>query len=510
MPSLPNCKELEKALARRSLIDFYRYIHPDYEIKWFHEIICDYLEQWAFGNIKRLMIFMPPGTGKSDLGSRVLPAWIFGRNPDAWIMATSYSPSLASDMNRDVQKIIESEEYKEIFPETTLFGKNIVTVASNTYLRNSEVFQIVNHDGYYKCAGVQGAITGKRFFYGIIDDPLKGRETAESPTMREKLHAWYRSDFHTRVLNKDARILIIQTRWHMEDLAGMLMEQARQNPKAEQWEVVSFPMIAEDDKSPFDPRKTGESLWPSRFGTAEELETEKITQGPYNWSSLFQQHPTPPGGAIFNRGWWKYWGHEAKNDPFTGQQSIFKRPDYKDFDLIIQSWDCTFKDTKGTDYVVAEVWGKKNADRYLLDIVRARMDFPTTIQAVRSLSGKWPCAIKKLVEDKANGPAVISTLQREIPGLIPFSPGTSSKIIRAQAITPYVQAGNVFIPDPSIHSWVHDFIEECAAFPNGKNDDQVDAMTQALIDLNAPTVEPSQWMPPEKTYVGAAGYSGIY
>jgi len=163
------------------------------------------------------------------------------------------------------------------------------------------------------------------------------------------------------------------------------------------------------------------------------------------------------------RNWWQYYR---------------QTPDR--FDEVIQSWDMAFKDTKTADFVVGQVWGRKGADKYLLDQVRDRMDFPATVQAVRSLSAKWPQARNKLVEDKANGPAVIATLKNEIPGLIAVNP-EGGKVVRAQAASPDIEAGNVYLPDPSVAPWVHDFIEECAAFPNGANDDQVDAMTQALI-----------------------------
>ena len=148
-------------------------------------------------------------------------------------------------------------------------------------------------------------------------------------------------------------------------------------------------------------------------------------------------------------------------------------------DSIIQSWDCSFKDLSTSDYVVGQVWGTKSADWFLLDQVRARMDFPTTIAAIRSLSAKWPNAIRKYVEDKANGTAVIQTLKHEIPGLIAVSPDTS-KVARVNAISGIIEAGNVYLPEPKNALWIHDFIEECAAFPNGKNDDQVDGLSQAL------------------------------
>jgi predicted phage terminase large subunit-like protein len=433
------------------------------------------------------MVFMPPRSGKSELVSRRLPAYIFGLKPDASVMATSYGADLASRMNRDVQRIIDSDSYREVFPNTTLWGKNIRTVSQGTYLRNSDLFEIVDHNGVYKCSGVGGGITGLGFQYGIIDDPIKDRKEAESKAFREALWDWYASTFYTR-REKDARILITLTRWNEDDLAGRLLKLAQDDPKADQWEVISFPMIAEEPIPP-DPRKTGDPLWPAKF-SLQDLEAVKTVMGSYEWSALMQQRPTTPGGNIINRGWWKFYKQLPR------------------LDTVIQSWDCTFKDSDGTDFVVGQVWGKDRADRYLLDQIRARLNFPATIQAIRTLSAKWPESIAKYIEDKANGSAVISTLQSEIPGLIPVNP-KGGKVVRAQAVCPYIEAGNVYLPDPSIAPWIHDFIEECAAFPSAKHDDQVDSMTQALMTFGTMT-EPSRWLPPETALAGAQGYQGIY
>ena len=464
-------------MARRHLLDFVRYIFPQNNINWHHEVLCRHVEEWAIGDLKRLMVFMPPGSGKSEIVSRALPAWIVGKNPNAMIMATSYGASLASDMNRDVQRIIESNTYKRIFPDTRLNERNIVTLGGGNYLKNSEVFEVVGHKGYYKCAGVGGSITGKRFFYGIIDDPLRSRADAESVTTREKLWNWYRNDFYTRRLNQDAKVLITLTRWHADDLAGKLLEQARKESKITPWRVIKFPMIAEDDIEPEDPRSPGDPLWPWRFGDITEHEALKAESGPYTWSSLYQQHPSPPGGSVFNRG--KLMSNIYDVDP---------KELVKSMDVVIQSWDCSFKDSDGTDYVVGQVLGKKGADYHLFDQVRARMDFPSTIQAVRSLSAKWPESKGKYIEDKANGSAVISTLKREIPGLTPVEP-EGGKLVRALAASPYVESDNVWLPAARFAPWIHDFIEELANFPNAKYDDQVDAFTQGMIALsNSSTV----------------------
>lgn len=474
-------------LARRHLLDFTCYTYPGYQVNWHHQVLCNYLERWITGDLKRLMVFMPPRSGKSELVSRRLPAYIFGLNPNASIMATSYGADLASRMNRDVQRIIDSPLYADLFPQTTIWGKNIRTVATGTYLRNSDIFEIVDHRGVYKCAGVGGGITGMGFTHGIIDDPIKDRKEAESKAFRENLWDWYTSTFYTR-REKDARVLITLTRWNEDDLAGRLLKLAQDDPKADQWAVISFPMIAEEG-NPIDPRKPGEPLWPEKF-PPKELEAVKTVMGSYEWVALMQQRPTNPTGNILNRNWWKFY----KELPSR-------------FDIVIQSWDCTFKGTDGTDYVVGQVWGKQKSSRYLLDQVRARMNFPATLQAIKSLSAKWPESVGKYIEDKANGPAAIDTLKAEIPGMIPVNP-KGGKVVRVHAVSPYIEAGNVFLPDPSMAPWIHDFIEECSAFPGGKYDDQVDAMSQALTALPEEWV--SEWQPTEDDLVySSPAYTGL-
>jgi len=266
------------------------------------------------------------------------------------------------------------------------------------------------------------------------------------------------------------------TRWHEDDLAGRLLKEMKAG--GQQWTVLELQAVAGENDALG--RKPGEALWPE-YGYNEAWAAEtKVDVGTYFWNALYQQHPSSPEGEMLKRGWWKFY----KAIPADLQE-------------VIQSWDMTFKDSDGSDYVTGGVWGRKGADKYLLDQVRGRMDFPTTLAAVKALTAKWPEARAKLVEDKANGPAVIATLKREIPGLIPVEP-RGSKMARVAAVSPEIEAGNVYLPDPSIAPWVNDFIEECSAFPNGKHDDQVDQMSQALLRFSQrrsmpPIRKPQGW-----------------
>ena len=459
-------KKETKNRARQSLLNFTKYTMPNYQVNWHHERLCSELDKLVTGENKRLMVFMPPRFGKSELGSRRFPAYILGRDPDAQIISTSYSADLSSRMNRDVQRIIDSEEYYSIFPDTTLSKSHLRAAAKGNYIRTSDMFEIVGQRGAYKSAGIGGGITGMGLTYGIIDDPFKNRKEAESKAIRDTVWDWYTSTFYTR-LEKDARILIIMTRWQEDDLAGRLLKQAAENPEADQWKVISYPAIAEPPMGEGDPREEGEPLWPEKY-SLDDLKKMKATLGTYEWSALYQQRPSPSEGNILNRGWWQYYRERPSN-----------------FDDVILSWDCAFKGNEDSDFVVGQVWGRVGANKYLLDQVRGRMNLPQTLQAVRGLSAKWPQARAKLIEDKANGPAVIQLLKNEIPGLLPVNP-EGGKIVRATAASPEVEAGNVYLPDPSLAPWVHDFVEEAAAFPNGLNDDMVDCFSQALNYWHVP------------------------
>lgn len=456
-------EEARRELARRTMGDFVLYVDDNYQMNWHHRLLCDYLDKLARKEIRRLMVFMPPRHGKSELVSRKFPAYLLGRNPDTSIISCSYSADLASRMNRDVQRLIDSEKYSLLFPESHLFGKNIRSTAKGSFLRNSDIFEIVNHRGTYRSSGVGGGITGMGGEYIIIDDPVKNREDADSATIREKIYDWYTSTLYTR-LEKDGCILLTLTRWHEDDLAGKLLKAAQEG--ADQWTILELPAVCEYPPKPYDVRQEGEALWKWKYDE-EALEKMKVTVGSRDWAALYQQHPTPGEGGTFKREWWNY--YKVLPDGL--------------YDFV-QSWDCTFKDAQSSDYVVGQVWARKGSSRYLLDQVRGRMSFTETLRAIRSLSAKWPQAIRKLVEDKANGTAVIDVLRKEIPGLIPVEP-EGGKIVRANAVTAVAEAGNIYLPDPSIAPWVHDFVEEHAVFPNGANDDQVDAQTQANTYYNS-------------------------
>lgn len=463
----PEILKQEKARrARNNFMNFITYTKPDYQANWHHRNLANILDKFAKKEIKRLMVFMPPRHGKSEQTSRRLPAYIFGINPDAKIIATSYSATLAESMSKDVQRIIDSPTYNELFPETTLMGSPFVKQDRKKigYTRTNERFDIVGHNGYYLAAGVGGGITGFGADYALIDDPIKNRQEAESKTYRDMVYDWFASTLYTR-LEKDACILLTMTRWHEDDLAGRLLTLAKNDPFADQWYVICYPAIY-DEKMKFlsedDPRQHGEALWRDKYDE-NQLRKMKATIGSYEWNALYQQTPSPPRGAIIQREWLKYY------------KVLPSR-----FDRIIQSWDFAFDNKEQSSYVVGQVWGKIGSEKYLIDQVRDKMSFTESIRALRLMTAKYPMAKAKLIEKKANGPAIINAMKKEISGLIPIDP-KASKEERLNAVSPEFEAGNIYIPEATKAKWVGDYVEELVSFPNSMNNDQVDATTQALL-----------------------------
>jgi hypothetical protein len=297
--------------GRSSLEEFTSFTMPEFQINWHHHVLFEHLEALVRGDILRLMVFMPPQHGKSESVSRRLPAYTLGRYPDEKIIACSYNDHFAGLMNRDVQRIIDSDLYKQLFPGTELFSKNIRTQARGTYLRNSDIFEVVGRKGSYRSAGIGGGIGGMPFTLGIIDDPIKDDKEANSPTIREAIWNWYTTVFSARKAKARARILITLTRWHQDDLAGRLLNLAGSNSGADQWVVVEFPAILEDEtqrrqtRFGADPRQVGEALWEDRH-PLKELQVERIQAGAVKWSAVFQQNPTPAKGVVFTRTTFRY------------------------------------------------------------------------------------------------------------------------------------------------------------------------------------------------------------
>ncbi len=441
-------------------------------------MICEKLNKIATGETKRLVILLPPRHSKSMTVTETFPSFFIGNNPHKRIIAVSYSSSLAKSFGRaNKEKLWEFGE--------PLFGVKIPHDAASAI-----DWGLTGSRGGMLSTGIGGGITGRGADCLILDDPIKNRQEAESKVYRERLwHEWQNTLIPR--LQPNGAVIIILTRWHEDDLVGRLLETEPEN-----WDVLALP--AEAEEKDVLGRKPGDPLWPEFGFDREWIKTRKEEVGSQAWNALYQQRPAPASGEIFQRHFWRFWCYPQQKGKLKeitfgtskGYVSIEGEPAPDDFEQVIQSWDMSFKDGVEGSYVVGQVWGRKGANRYLLDQLRAKLTFTETLRAVEELSAKWPEAHAKLVEDRANGPAVINTLKERISGLIAVNP-QGGKEVRSYAVSPQVESGNVYLPHPVNSPWVWDFIEETVTFPHGASDDQVDAMTQALNWMKAqarPTV----------------------
>lgn len=272
-------------LARRSFFDFVPYVFPNYTMKWFHKVICDKLELVRTREIKKLMIFVPPQHGKSQLATRLFPAYLLGRNPNEKVAIASYSARLSMSFSRSSQRTVSDRLFHNLFPDIRLPERGEGS-------KTAEFFEIIGGTGSLMSVGVEGSLTGSPVDVGIIDDPVKDRQDAQSITVRESTWAWYVDVFKTR-LHNDSVQLIIQTRWHEDDLSGRILEQdgvySESNPSG--WQVIKFTGLRTEDQNDYDPREVGEALWPERH-SKERLEDVKA-KNPLTFDSLYQQDPKP-------------------------------------------------------------------------------------------------------------------------------------------------------------------------------------------------------------------------
>lgn len=427
---------LARRQARKGLIEFCHYTMPTYESAEHLKLLAAKLEAVERGEIKRLMVFMPPRHGKSETCSIRFPAWYLGRNTQNQIIGCSYSEGLAYTFSYAVRETIGGSRYQKLWPlQLDTSGAVRWQLADKENLRAS-----------YIAAGVGGGITGEGANLLIIDDPVKNAEEAESQTYRDKVFSWYQTTARTR-LQPDGAIILIMTRWHKDDLAGRLLALSATDKEADQWEVVKFPAITNES-----------ALWPEKYPVGV-LANIRSSIGSRSFESLYQGSPTIAEGSIFKREWWKYY----KEKP--------------NFTRIIHSWDTAFKANTENDYSVCTVWGVTANGFYLIDCWRKKVEFPELKRTVISLYSRDHPAVVH-VEDKASGQSLIQELKRDTAIPIIAVKVDSDKVLRANAITPLIEAGKVFLPESA--PWLHDYIEELSAFPNGEHDDQVDSTTQAL------------------------------
>lgn len=444
--------------ARKQLAAYISFTSPKYKTSGFSVAVCAALDKFLVdmqaGLRPILVLQAPPQHGKSEIVSRKLPAYILGRFPDWRIGAASYGDDLAGAMAQDVRRNIASDEHRRLFP---------VAGEKRRYdINRTGEFTAPGGAGGYIGVGVGSGLTGRPVDIGIIDDPVKNEKEALSPTTKEGHWNWYQSVFTTR-LSENSGQIIMATSWAEDDLPARICENFKGDPRLT---VLRFPAINLPGEVGYNPNLPEGPLVPELKSLEFLLEIKGLFSD-YWWSAMYQQSPRALGGNVFKEEGLRY--YLPKDLPAK-------------FDKVLASWDCTFKDTDGTDFVVGQVWGKSGANSYLLAQVRARMSFTKTIREVIALQAAHPRTREILIEDKANGPAVIDTLKSSVPGILPIEPD-GSKLARAHAITSYWEAGNVWLPHPDLFPWVKDLVAELTAFPAAANDDQVDALTQALRRL---------------------------
>jgi predicted phage terminase large subunit-like protein len=410
----------------------------------------------------RRIITMPPQEGKSQRASRWFPLWALEQNHDLRIIIVSYEAGMARRHGRWVRDQITRHQRR-------------LRMAVKRDVSAQHEWELSKGEGGIVTAGTDGAVTGRPGDLIIIDDPIKNRKEADSPTVRETVWDFWTDSLATR-LSPGAPVVLIQTRWHHDDLAGRLLAAE----DGHLWKMVNIPAEADHDpeQGETDPlgREPGEYMISARGRTAKQWDAIKIRSGPRTWEALYQGHPGKVSGSLFKIDKWQRYATPLWIVRPDGKHVVL----WGDEDAsMCQSWDFTFKDKTTSDYVVGQVWLRRGVHMYLLDQVRDRMSFTQALQAMKDMTAKWPQAVAKYVEDKANGPAIINALQTEIFGMVPIEP-EGSKYARAEAVSPLQEAGNLHLPEAALCPWIVAFTDEHKDFPNGKNDDQVDATSQAV------------------------------
>ena len=417
----------------------------DLALNWHLEVIAAKLAAVLRGEIRRLIINLPPRSLKSLLASIAFPAWCLGHNPSAQILCVSYAQDLADKLARDCRSIMTSEWYRRLF---------LTRLAPH---RQAVQEFITTRQGYRLATSNGGVLTGRGADIILIDDPLKPEE-ALSDAQRQAANDWYDHTLYSRLNDKrNGAIVIIMQRLHEDDLVGHVLEQ-------EDWDIVRFPAIAEEDerheiKTIWGPRtftrRRGEALHPGRE-PLETLDRIRRTIGEYNFAGQYQQSPAPLGGGLVKQEWFKLYGEK------DGPQS---------FDRIVQSWDTANKATELSDFSVCTTWGIKGNKVYLLGVLRKRLEYPALKRAVREQQTLFNATVV-LIEDKASGTQLIQELRVDGCSAVTAYKPECDKIMRLHAQTGVIENGLVHIPETA--PWLAEYLHEMTVFPKGKHDDQVE------------------------------------
>jgi len=442
-------------LGRYSLIDFSILTNPRYKPNWHHEIIAKELEKIDKGEAewKVLIVMMPPRSGKSELTSINFPAYFLGRNPDKEIITASYSGDLAVDFGSKTRNLIDSPEYKLIFGSVTLKEDE-----------QSKAKWRTNKNGSYISTGIGGAITGRGANVLIIDDPIKNREEAESQVIRDKQWDWFTSTAYTR-LNPDGKIVLILTRWHLDDLAGRIMQNTE---LASRTKIISFPAIAEEDE---EHRKKGEVLWPSRY-SLEEIESIKKSIGITNFASLYQQKPILSENQEFKQHWFTYkeWTEvlNVKTRNFMSIDTAISKRSAADFTGIT----CNFVDKENHWHI--KTYQKKVDPKELIDLI-FRLNDTDGYEKIGIEETIYLQAIKPFLDDEMRR-------RNKYLNIIPLKHNEIAKETRIRGLIPRYESKSII----HITGECEGLEEELLSFPKGAHDDVLDSLAYQVQLANAP------------------------
>lgn len=462
------------AEARKSFYKAISLLSPGYIFNWHHVLLAEKLQEIADGEIQHLIISLPPQTGKSMQSSELFPAWLLGRQDESFFAAT-YSAMRAQENCRAVQRVMHSDGYRSVFPDAQLPP---ISNSREGWYVSSQGFNLVGYAGRreYRAFGVGGGGTGFPRSVGIIDDPVKSWQDAKSQTIQNKIWEWYASVYATRqnALRSGAagsvRDMLIMTRWDGDDLAGRLIESEGLVSEGGKWTEVSLPAILDEEalacRHPADPRQVGEALWPEMLSLETLKERKRLL--PTVFEALYQQRPRSVGDTLFREQWFpRYDGVPPAGrwvvscDMNFGDTDAQKKKSIKSF-AAIQVWVLGYDKTA-----------------YFVDHVHEQLDFPRAMGVMKALLIKYPQISKFVVEAKANGAAVIQTLRANGIAVDAYEPN-GSKIARAGAVAPWVEAGHVRIAQNAAGDML---INHAKHFPAKGTDDTVDAMSQLLTEL---------------------------
>lgn len=450
------------AQARDDFLLYRRLINPKLKVNWFVVDISQHLQNFALalerGEKPKLVIQAPPQHGKSDAISDII-SWIAGRNPHLKTIFASFSERLGVRANLKLQRLYTRQIYKDIFPDTAISEKNVVT--GTYFLRNREILEYVDNEGCFRNTTVQGAITGESLDLGVIDDPIKGREAANSETVRNKTWEWFTDDFFTR-FSEDAGFLMILTRWHTDDPAGRLIE-------AGGIEVVTYKAIAEHDE---EHRRKGEALLPEHKSIDFLMERKKIMGE--NFEALYQQNPLVRGGNMLKKDWIRYVSRKAVEQV--------------KFDRYFITVDTALKNKERNDYTVYSAFGVSEGRLFYLDMFRGKplsKERELTLKGFYKKNSLYPFG-GCYIEQKASGIDLFQRLKEE-RYIVKEVERNTDKVFRAENASPYLEVYGLYVLEDLPN--LSDFIAEYEQFPASKNDDIVDTIIDAveIAHINKPT-----------------------